>query len=89
MFSVNLPSISTIVIVAVLGPITTSFGLDVSTVIVNVSLFSTIMSAGTVMLRHTAVLTAVVEGRVRTSFASRLKSLSPEEEKWTKITGLG
>ena len=57
-------------IVAVVGPTITSFGLVVSTEIVNISLSSTIMSAVTVMSWHTAVLTAVVEGRDRTSLIS-------------------
>ena len=58
------------VAVAVVGPKIMSFGLDVSTEIVNVSLSSTNVSLGTAMLKHTAVLIAVVEGIVRTSFAS-------------------
>ena len=63
--------------VAVVGPKIMSLGLEVSTEIVNVSLSSTNVSSGTVMLKHTAVLTAVVEGIIRTSFVSRLKSLAP------------
>ena len=76
-----LPSLSAIVTIAVVCPINTSFALDVSTVIVNISLLSTIISSGTVMLRHTKLLTAVVEGMIRISFAKGMKSLGPEIEK--------
>ena len=67
--------------IAVLGPIITSFGLDVSIVIVNASLSSTIMSSVTFTSRHTELLIAAVEGITRTSFAKGLKSLVPETEK--------
>ena len=70
-----------------LGPIITSFGLDVSIVIVNVSLSSTIMSSVTFTSRHTELLIAVVKGITRTSFAKGLKSLAPETVKrlyWIK-----
>ena len=65
---------------AVFGPTTTSVGSVISTVIVNVSLPSTIMSSVTVISRHTELPTAVVEGIVRTSFANGIKSLAPEKE---------
>ena len=64
-----------------LGPIITSFGLDVSIVIVNVSLSSTIMSSVTFTSRHTELLIAVVKRITRTSFSKGLKSLVPETEK--------
>ena len=70
-----------IVTTAVLGPMITSFGLDVSTVIVNASLPSTIMSSGILMFWHTKVLTALIEEIARTSFPRRLKSLAPEIKK--------
>ena len=58
-------SSSVIVTVVVFGSRITSLELDVSTVIVNVSLPSTIMSSDTVMPWHTKLPTAVVDGIVR------------------------
>ena len=49
--------------------------------ILNDSLSSTIMSSVTLMLRHTELLTDVVEGIVRSLSARGLKSLTPEREK--------
>ena len=63
------------------SPIITSLGLSISTVILNDSLSSTIMSSVTLMLQHTELLTDVVEGIVRSLSARGLKSLTPEREK--------
>ena len=49
--------------------------------ILNDSLSSTIMSSVTLILRHTELLTDVVEEIVRSSSARGLKSLTPEKEK--------
>ena len=67
-------------ITAVFSPIVTSLGLDVSTVILNDSLSSTLMSSVTLMLRHTELLTDVVKGIVMSSSDRGLKSLTPGKE---------
>ena len=72
------------VTVAVLGPIIMSLESDVSTVILNVSFSSTIMSSITVMSRHTELPTAVVEGIVNASFVREIKSLTPENDQGIK-----